>query len=259
MFRFSIRQAAIAGVLGIFATVPASAQNASMAPGWTKEDYEAAAAVAARAQRLMTAPLERGCLGKDAVTCVATIGLSTRISSDKTAAGNTAGVLRFPSAPERDIYGKIIPGKVSFLTLITPAGAKPDAEMSALTFLSMDDGEHVDSIAFDLPRTPISAETQADWDATAIFELATAAMGGKCIGSDRLAFYRLVDKAQKSAGNTTKFNDSLSDPGVSKGGVGSVAICGVVMRVGYVSGVSMSTGSYSGSTLEFVMAASAAK
>lgn len=256
MYRFSVRLAVIASII---ATVPAIAQNAPTAPGWTKEDYEASAAVASRAQQLVAAPQERGCLGKDAVTCVATIALSTRISSTPPYPGITTGVLRFPKAPERDIYGKIVSRSVSFLILITPAGAKPDAEMSALTGLSMDDGEHVDSIAFSLPRSPMLAKTQPDWDATAIFELATAAMGAKCIGLDRPAFYRLVDKAQKIAGSSTSFNDSLSDPGVSRGGVGSVPICGVVMRVGYVSGVSISAGHYSGSTLEFARDPSAAK
>ena len=256
MYRFFVRFAVIAGVI---ATAPAIAQNAPTAPGWTKEDYEASAAVAARAQQLVAAPQERGCLGKDAVTCVATIALATRISSTPPDRGVTTGVLRFPKTLDRDIYGKIMSRSVSFLTLIAPAGAKPDAEMSALTNVSMDDGEHVSSIAFSLPRTPILAKTQDDWDATAIFELATATMGAKCVGSDRLAFYRLVDKAQKSASSSTTFSDSLSDPGVSKGGVGSVPFCGVVMRVGHVSGVSMSTGSYSGSSIEFAVAASAAE
>jgi hypothetical protein len=255
MYHFSVRLAVIASII---AAAPAIAQNAPTAPAWTKEDYEASATVAARAQQLVAAPQERGCLGKDAVTCVATIALSTRISSSPPYPGATE-VLRFPKKLERDIYGKVISRSVSFLTLITPAGAKPDAEMSAPTYLSMQDGEHVDSIAFSLPPALGLAKTQADWDATAIFELATATMGAKCIGSDRLAFYRLVDKAQKSAGGSTTFYDGFSVPSLSNSGVGSVPICGVVMRVGYVSGVSVSTGHYSGSTLEFAVNPSAAK
>lgn len=247
MYYFSVRLAFIASII---ATAPAIAQNAPTAPAWTKDDYEASATVAARAQQLVAAPQERGCLGKDAVTCVATIALSTRISSTPPYPGVTTGVLRFPKKLERDIYGKPVYQSVSFLTLVTPAGKTQADELSVLTDLMLEDGEHVNDVLVDLPRSPVSAKTEADWDATAVFEIATAVMGRDCIGTDRLAFYRLFDKAQNSGEYTTIMSDDLADPSVSKGSVGTVAMCGASMTVTFVSGVSLN-GRYSGSTVHF--------
>lgn len=248
MYRFFIRLAVVAGIP---ATVPVFAQSAATTPAWTKEDYETSAAVVARAQQLLAAPQERGCLGKDAVTCVATIALSTRISSTPPHPGAT-GVLRFPKKLERDIYGKPVYQSVSFLTLVTPAGKTQVDELSVLTDLMLADGEHVNDIDFDLPRSPVSAKTEADWDATAVFEIATAVMGRDCIGTDRLAFYRLFDKAQNSGEYATTMSDDLANPGVSKGSVGTVALCGASMTVTFVSGVSIN-GRYGGSTVHFGM------
>jgi hypothetical protein len=186
--------------------------------------------VQARNQELVKAPDQRGCLGKDAVTCVATIGLYLQISSGRP---GMPGEFSLPTSIKRDINGEPMVQSVNFLTLVTPIGRPKTETMAILTSLSLYDGVHVHDIDFTLVKNPRFARTPEEWDSSGVYQLAFAVLGPDCVGRDRLAFYRLFDKAMNSdLATKTNGNHGAARVDTDSGGA-DVPMCGQALMLPY--------------------------
>lgn len=217
---------------------------------WPPESIAAAAAIKARNLELRARPAERGCLGHDALTCIASMGFYVYISSTPPGLGGY-GELKLPKPVEHDIHGRPVPQHVTFLVTFSPGVTAITPPEAITAELALDDGEHVNRIVFTLPAAPISAKTQTDWDATRVFELSTAAMGAQCVGPDRLSFYRRYDAMQRRSSSGESVSSDYSNPGIGSALYGHDKICGATMEAVAGSGISVETGSYSISTLTF--------
>ena len=229
-------------LLAIVAASPALADKQDK-----KANAAAVAAIKARADQLRTDPQGRKCLGADAVTCLATLSFSFTLTTEPFWLG---GGFKLPGPVQRDIHGDIIGARMEFLIKFNPQDRYLFDDSMVRATIGLGDGEHVDSVDFDLKEWPLLAHTEADWDKTHVFELATAVLGPACIGTDRLAFYRRYDAIQRQ--------DESSDRGGygrrrsrATSSTGHTTICGVTMRVTSISGYSRSVGSYGGSSLTF--------
>ena len=194
-------------------------------PPADKEAQQVQAALQVVAQRkvqLMTAPAERGCIGKDAATCIASISFYVHISSTQTE--GVRGYLVLPKPVERDLNGEPMVQTVQFISFITPIGKPGSAPIPIVTKLTLGDGAHVDTVQFNLVNAPLFASTKEDWDATGVYELAVAAIGFDCVGRDRLAFYKLYDKAQHEKPLRT-YDSSSADPGITDYLGGTIQMC----------------------------------
>lgn len=233
----------------MFGAMLFAATAAMQTAPWSPESIAAAEAIKARNVELRTEPDERGCIGADAVTCIASMGFYVYISSTRPGLGGY-GELKLPRPVEHDIHGQPVPQMVSFLVTFAP-GVTSIAQPDAIHVdLYLGDGARVSSVQFMLPTSPLSAKTQGDWEATRVFELSTAAMGAKCIGPDRMEFYRLYDKIQRGKSSESTGSD-YSDPGVFSGVFGRTTVCGVSMEAITSGGISARAGTYSGSMLTF--------
>jgi hypothetical protein len=213
-----------------------------------KENAAAVAAIKARIEQLKQSPGESGCLGKDAVTCLATLSGSVYISTEPLWLG---GGLKLPKPVERDINGQPMSQIITFLVTFNPRDRAYNGPTVVHASLYLGDGEHIARIDYSLGQSTFRAQTPAEWDATHVFELATATLGSACLGSDRLAFYRQYDRAQRQWSSGDEAGGSYSDPRIFSGIVGNTEICGVDMTTTTVSGFSASVGSYGGSSLSF--------
>lgn len=238
----------------LLAAAPISALPSMISPQevspWPAESIAASSAIKARKKELNAVPVERACLGADAVTCIASMSFFVYISSLPPDFGGY-GELKLPTKPVRDIHGAIIGQSVTFLVQFVPGQTAIGDRDTFTASLYLADGVHVSKVDFNLHKAPIAAKTEPEWAATRVFELATATMGIACIGSDRLAFYRFYDDNQRSAHSDDDFNGSYSDPTVSSGVFGHATKCGARMEMVASSGISADIGSYSGSSLSF--------
>jgi hypothetical protein len=238
----------VAAVIGLALAMLAAGPARQEESVLTAESVAAAAAIKTRNLELRSKPEERGCLGADAVTCLASMGFYVYISSTPPDLGGL-GALKLPTPVERDIHGQPISQMVSFLVTFAPGvrSIMPPDAIDADLFLV--DGAHISRVTFFLPAPPLFAKTESQWAATRVFELATAALGEKCVGTDRLAFYRRYDDAQKSDGASTGIDSVVADPSVSSSVRGHLDLCGARMVMTATGGVSMDAGSYDGSLL----------
>jgi hypothetical protein len=203
---------------------------------------DAVLAVRARQWLITVNPAEAGCIGKDAAMCIASLGRTLRLS---TAAYDK---VELPTRAILDINGKPVSKRISVRA--TLPGSAPDSEPIDVS-LYLYDGLHVTTLDFMLTRPTLTARTEDEWASTGVYDFAAGALGPQCVGSDRLAFYRRVDALQKKGDYRQSISDSLSDPGVTRTSMASEPICGAAMTIVNGSGISASTGSYSGSMLEF--------
>lgn len=206
-----------------------------------KGQAEAYAAIQVKRDVIRADPSQAGCLGRDAATCLASLVRTIYIAPDPLIGG-----LRLPTPVEHDINGDPVGQSMDFLVTFTP---KPGPGI--MTHLMLADGEHVSSINFALDSSPLLARTQADWDATHVFEITTAVLGPECVGTDRLAFYRRYDVAQRKTSSRDNFGGGYSDPTVSSSISGDMTICGAKIDLIAVSGISAETGSFAGSSIMF--------
>jgi hypothetical protein len=223
-------------LLALVAASPAAARD-------KQDKLDLAVAVAAihiRGAQIQADPSQAGCLGKDAVTCMASLARTIYI------APTTTGRLKLPTPVERDINGEPVSQVTGFLVTFSP---KPGPGVG--THLYLDDGVHVDSVEFDLLADPLLAKTQADWDATHVFELATAVLGPECVGSDRLKFYRQYDAVQRREFSKDRSDDDYWNPTVSLDSYGSMKLCSALVVLSSTSGVSARDGSFGGSSMSF--------
>lgn len=211
-----------------------------------KDTAAALAAIKARAVQLKTDPAARGCLGKDAVTCLASLSTSLYLSGDTTWLGDG---IKLPHSVERDIYGKPMLQSVEFQVSFTP-NVRPNKDSLLKARLWLADGEHVSGIDFDLDGTPLLAHTTTQWDATHVYELTVAVLGQQCVTTDKLLFYRAYDKVQRQSFSNDDMGN-YANPDVASRTSGSTAICGATMRATMVSGMSADVGSYGGAMLGF--------
>ncbi|HWU74412.1 MAG TPA: hypothetical protein VN137_13075 [Sphingomonas sp.] len=201
------------------------------------------AVIKARIAQLRVDPQDRKCLGADAVTCLASLSLGVPPTAE------LGGFFELPAPAGRDIYGRTVSATMSFLIKFnaTNRDFTDDDDVSAQIDLS--DGEHVGTIHFSLNQSPLFAQTESDWDATRVFELATAVLGPACVGTDRIAFYRRYDAIQRQGSTDyvdrgrSAFHYSLL--------AGNMKICGVTMSVQSSSQYSRSLGY--GSSLRFTL------
>ncbi len=212
-----------------------------------KENATAVAAIKARVEQLRATPRDRRCLGADAVTCLASLSFAIPIGTEPVWLG---GGLKLPGPVQRDIYGQPISAITSFAVLFSAKDHGLFGPNVVNAELHLADGEHVDSLEFFLKSSPLLAQTAADWDATHVFEIATAVLGPACIGSDRLAFYRQYDRIQRQDSSANVRSGVPYDRRVASVTDGEMEICGVTMATSSVSGASRS-GTYGGSSVEF--------
>ena len=181
--------AALMALLAVAAAPPAFADKQDK-----KANAAAVAAIRARADQLRTDPQGRKCLGADAVTCLASLSFGLTLTTEPLWLG---GGFKLPGPVRRDIHGEVIATSMEFLIKFNPKDHYLFDDTMVRATIVLGDGEHVDRVDFDLKEWPLLARTEADWDKTHVFELATAVLGPACIGTDRLAFYRRYDAIQR--------------------------------------------------------------
>jgi len=210
-----------------------------------KEDKKTGpiAVIKARIAQLRADPQARRCLGADAVTCLASLSFGI---PPTTVIG---GIFELPGPARHDIYGRIVSATMNFQIIFNGKDLKFFDDDALSAEIDLGDGEHVDSIYFSLNHSPLFAQTESDWEATRVFELATAVLGPACVGTDRIGFYRRYDAIQRQSSTDyidrgrSAFRYSLLR--------GNMKICGVTMSVGSSSQYSRSLGY--GSTLRFTL------
>lgn len=213
-----------------------------------KADAAAIAAIKARMEQLRADPPSRKCLGADAVTCVASLSFHFTLTTPPLW---MAGGFKLPGPVQYDINGRTMPATMNFLIKFNPKDRYLIDDSMVGANIGLSDGEHVDSVDFDLKEDPLLAQTEADWDKTHVFELATAVLGPACIGTDRIAFYRRYDAIQRQESSSDRVDLGRRHSRVSSSISGDTKICGVTMHVTSISGYSRSIGSYGGAMLTF--------
>lgn len=228
--------------LALFAMVAVGTASPALA---RKEDKEAdpIAVVQARIGQLRADPQGRKCLGADAVTCLASLSLGV---SPTTAIG---GVFALPAPASHDIYGRTVPATMNFLIKFNARNRDLFDDDDVYAQIDLSDGEHIDNIYFSLNQSPLFAHTESDWDATRVFELATAVLGSACVGTDRVGFYRRYDAIQRQS--SADYVDRGYHAGRYSLLSGNMKICGVTMSVQSSSQYSRSLGY--GSSLRFTL------
>lgn len=202
------------------------------------------AVIKARIAQLRVDPQGRKCLGADAVTCLASLSLG--VPPTAALGGSFFGL---PEPAQRDIYDRNVSATMSFQVRFNATNDDPVDDDEVYAHIDLGDGEHVDSIYFSLNGSPLFARTERDWDATRVFELATAVLGSACVGTDRIAFYRRYDAIQRQS--STDYVDRGRDAFRYALLTGKMKICGVTMSVGSSSQYSRSMGY--GSSLRFTL------
>lgn len=229
--------------LALFALMAVGTASPALGRKEDKKSNDPIAVIQARIAQLRADPQGRKCLGADAVTCLASLSLGV---TPTTAIG---GVYQLPGPAGHDIYGRKVSATASFVVKFNARNRdlSDDDEVNAQMDLS--DGEHVDSVYFSLNQSPLFADTESDWDATRVFELATAVLGPACVGTDRSAFYRRYDAIQRQSG--TEYVERGYPRAAYSLLKGNMKICGVTMSVGSSSQYSRSLGY--GSSLRFTL------
>jgi len=230
-------------VLALFAMVAVGMASPALA---RKEDKKTGpiAVIKARIAQLRADPQARKCLGADAVTCLASLSLG--VPPTAALGGSFLGL---PAPADRDIYGRNVSATMSFQVRFNATNDDLVDDDEVYAHIDLSDGEHVDSVYFTLNQSPLFAHTERDWDATRVFELATAVLGPACVGTDRIGFYRSYDAIQRQSSTDyidrgrSAFRYSLLR--------GNMKICGVTMSVGSSSQYSRSLGY--GSSLRFTL------
>ena len=231
-------------VLALFATVAIGMASPALARKEDKKSNDPIAVIHARIGQLRADPQGRKCLGADAVTCLASLSLGVTPTTE------IGGVIALPGPAGHDIYGRTVSATMSFLIKFNARNSDFFDDDDVHAQIDLSDGEHIDNIHFWLNQSPLFAHTESDWDATRVFELATAVLGPACVGTDRTAFYRRYDAIQRQSsidyvdrGYPSAFRYSLL--------TGNMKICGVTMSVGSSSRYSRSMGY--GSSLKFTL------
>lgn len=201
--------------------------------------YQSHAAVEAklkaRRAELKADPQQQGCLGRDWLTCAATISLTDQITT-----GILPGDLVEP-LDQRDLDGKLLAQHVRFDVFPTYNPALPQATRRADHFdLHLDDAHRVTRIEVRLTTAPSGAETQRDWDETGVYELVRGIMGD-CVG-DRLEFYKMYRRLA-NAGDVSHYdtNTGFGDESRSFG-----SVCGHGLAVNGFSSTDVETGVQAG-------------
>jgi hypothetical protein len=201
------------------------------------------AVIKARIAQLRADPQGRRCLGADAVTCLASLSFGVPPSTV------IGGVFALPGPAGHDIYGRNVSATMSFLIKFNAKNSDFFDDDDVNAQMDLGDGEHIDSMYFSLNQSPLFAHTESDWDATRVFELATAVLGPACVGTDRIAFYQRYDAIQRQS--STDYVDRGRDAFRYSLLTGNMKICGVTMSVGSSSQYSRSMGY--GSSLRFTL------
>lgn len=229
--------------LALFAMVAVGTASPALARKESKKT-DPIAVIQARIGQLRADPQGRKCLGADAVTCLASLSLSVPPTTE------IGGVFALPAPAGHDIYGRNVSSTMSFRVRFNATNSDLIDDDDIYADIDLSDGEHVDNIYFSLNESPLFARTESAWDATRVFELATAVLGPACVGTDRNAFYRRYDAIQRQSstdyvdrGYPSAFRYSLL--------TGNMKICGVTMSVGSSSQYSRSMGY--GSSLRFTL------
>jgi hypothetical protein len=230
-------------VLALFAMVAVGTASTALA---RKEDKKTdpIAVIKARIAQLRADPQDRKCLGADAVTCLASLSLGVPRTAEL-----GGSFFELPAPAHRDIYGRNVSATMSFRVRFNATNDDPVDDDDVYAHIDLSDGEHVDSIYFSLNESPLFAHTERDWDATRVFELATAVLGPACVGTDRIAFYQRYDAIQRQS--STDYVDRGRDAFRYSLLTGNMKICGVTMSVGSSSQYSRSMGY--GSSLRFTL------
>lgn len=213
-----------------------------------KADAAAIAAIRARIEQLRADPQSRKCLGADAVTCVASLSFHFTLTTPPLWMG---GGFKLPGPVQRDINGRTMSATMDFLIKFNPKDRYLINDSMVGAKIGLGDGEHVDSVDFDLKENPLLAQTEAEWDKTHVFELATAVLGPTCIGTDRVAFYRRYDAIQRQDSSSDRVDLGYRHSRNSSSTSGDTKICGVTMHVTAIRGYARSIGSYGGAMLTF--------
>lgn len=229
--------------LALFAMVAVGTAAPALA---RKEDKktDAIAVIQARIGQLRADPQGRKCLGADVVTCLASLSLGV------TPATEIGGIFALPGPAGHDIYGRDVSATMTFLIKFNARNRDPFDDDEVYAQIDLSDGEHIDNIYFSLNQSPLFAHTESDWDATRVFELATAVLGPSCVGTDRIDFYRRYDAIQRQS--STDYVER-GYPRASRYSLlsGNMKICGVTMSVQSSSQYSRSMGY--GSSLTFTL------
>lgn len=229
-------------VWALFATAAIAMAPPALARKEDKKSNDPIAVIEARIAQLRADPQGRKCLGADAVTCLASLSLGV------TPTTRIGGVFQLPGPAGRDIYGRTVSATTSFVVKFNAGNRDPFDDDDVYTQIDLNDGEHVDTIYFSLNQSPLFAHTESDWDATRVFELATAVLGPACVGTDRIGFYRRYDAIQRQS--STDYVDRGYPPANRYSLLtGKMKICGVTMSVESSSQYSRSLGY--GSSLRF--------
>lgn len=228
-------------VLALFAMVAVGTASPALA---RKEDKKTdpIAVIKARIAQLRADPQDRRCLGADAVTCLASLSLGVPPTAE------LGGSFELPGAGH-DIYGRTVSATTSFRIRFNATNSDFVDDDDVYAHIDLSDGEHVDTIYFSLNESPLFAGTESDWEATRVFELATAVLGPACVGTDRIAFYRRYDAIQRQS--STDYVDRGRDAFRYALLTGKMKICGVTMSVASSSQYSRSMGY--GSSLSFTL------
>lgn len=165
------------------------------------------------------------CLGEDARSC----GL---LLMSKVNAKSSDFARSFLELQEIDVNGKRVKNVGSILVTVEMSGS---ARLGRLTvLLHLTETNVVRSVAITLPRDPASANTEAEYAATAIYEAALISIGSSCVDmSNELKFYQFFQNSVKPSikrqGRSTYVGVAdASDSYSSRSD--KIALCNVLMR-----------------------------
>lgn len=171
--------------------------------------------------RRRQAELERtsdtgGCIGRDEATCVAFMAQRLVVTSDPTDSAFA------PQETRRDLDG-VLQSRNRYFYIYVP-GLQSRFPIQALhTAIAIAPDQTVSYASIDLQGPPSLTVTVADYDGLGIYDAAVALLGLKCIGEDRVAFYRTVRDMREGARQV--------DTGRRKDSTGTRAMCGVTFGV----------------------------
>jgi len=183
--------------------------------------------IAARAEMIRTMPGSGGCIGRDVVTCVATLAQTLAVATPFRIFGSSEDTLF--AAEKTDVNGNpIFPRNVFIAAYVPPQPNRASAEAVVWIDLGIGDDRLVRGVDLQLPADPLRAKTIDDYDRTAAYDAALPYLDGNCREKmDRQAFYRFIENELK---NGMKGNHDTSwsgtDVTVSDGVSSSAGLCG---------------------------------
>ncbi len=183
-------------------------------------------------KQIKSGQLRPGCLGRDRWTCVATLAQTTAVADNFV-------LDHLFDPPQVDVNGKLIRWRVSFSGFIP--GYHELYGIRGIVFeLEFDERMLVKSLRAGLPRDPLFAQTQEEYDKTGAYEVIAAMVLTACPHISHGDVARFIENQVKPAIRTETSKRECSPAGGCISGEAArargVSYCGETMRFSSIYG-----------------------